>query len=834
MKKGGTDMLDAPQRIAGDPAPQQLTAPCRKYSGRLHHSIEQGAYPLVFLAVWRIVRAACRQFSRVPLQFWLAAVIVGVTAVPARGQTSVPGSVLTTNLVGQVVDARTGAPLEQVLAVVEPAAAVQPADKASNSRHEALTDAQGRFELRGLPAGAYRLTVSVVGYALYRREVTLGSDPVTLDIRLSEGTTAYSETVVVTPDAFRGPPDPVPSSSMLGSAELLNLRGVLFDDPLRAVQVLPGVATGDDLHSEFTVRGSDFTHLTFTVDGFSTPYILHTVRGFEDRGSGGSVAMINSDVLDDVTLLNGSYPQRFGGHTGAEVDFRLREGSRARPIVRASVSGTAASGVAEGPLGRGGRGSWLVSGRQSYIDHLVRRLSDRSISFGFSDAQGRLAYDLTPSQRLDFSVIAGHSRYLNEPGGSIDTVDEGTNAAVIGVASWRFANPRLIVTQRFLAAENHYRNENPQDVELDDGRDRQLAYRADVSVMASKRVQFDASAEIERRDDSRVRRRLAPNRVSLEALDDYSADARASGGHATLKWTPLPSLTIAPGLRADHWTLTDQSTTSPWIQTEWRASDALILRAAAGHYQQFSDFDNVLGASGGRDLVPERARQYDVGIERRFSRTLRATATVYDREESEMLRRPGSEPRVVGNIAVRGLPVAKYANRLDGFARGVELMVQRSVAGTGVSGWLSYSYARNRYHDTVSGETFWGDFDQRHTMNAYALYRSSERTSFVGKLRLGSSFPVPGYYAETNGVYFLTDVRNTERLPFYARLDLRANRAFTWSRRRLTLFVEVINVLNRSNYRFDPPRVNLTTRLVSTPFETLLPIVPSVGFLIEF
>jgi hypothetical protein len=38
-----------PGVIAGDPAPQQLTAPCRKYSGRLHHSIEQAAYPMISL-----------------------------------------------------------------------------------------------------------------------------------------------------------------------------------------------------------------------------------------------------------------------------------------------------------------------------------------------------------------------------------------------------------------------------------------------------------------------------------------------------------------------------------------------------------------------------------------------------------------------------------------------------------------------------------------------------------------------------------------------------------------------------------------------------------------
>src|SRR6185369_17290834 len=232
--------------------------------------------------------------------------------------------------------------------------------------------------------------------------------------------------------------------------------------------VLPGVATGDDLRSEFTVRGSDFTHLTFTVDGFATPYLLHTVRGVEDRGATGSVAMINSDVIDDVALLNGSYPQRHGYHTGAEVDFRTREGSRERPIVRLAVSGTAASGVAEGPIGRSHRGSWLVSGRQSYLDHLVKHLAERSVSFGFADAQARLAYDLTPTQHVDLTVLAGHSQFLNEPGGdSVDYLYDARNASVLGVAGWRVAHPRVLFAQRLLVAETHFRNTNESGVELD-------------------------------------------------------------------------------------------------------------------------------------------------------------------------------------------------------------------------------------------------------------------------------------------------------------------------------------------------------------------------------
>jgi hypothetical protein len=75
--------------------------------------------------------------------------------------------------------------------------------------------------------------------------------------------------------------------------------------------------------------------------------------------------------------------------------------------------------------------------------------------------------------------------------------------------------------------------------------------------------------------------------------------------------------------------------------------------------------------------------------------------------------------------------------------------------------------------------------------------------------------------------------RNTLRLPNYARLDVRADRTFTWSRRRVTLFAEVANALNRRNLRNEPYGVDRSGR-VFNPTGSLLPILPSAGFVIEF
>ena len=55
-----------------------------------------------------------------------------------------------------------------------------------------------------------------------------------------------------------------------------------------------------------------------------------------------------------------------------------------------------------------------------------------------------------------------------------------------------------------------------------------------------------------------------------------------------------------------------------------------------------------------------------------------------------------------------------------------------------------------------------------------------------------------------------------------------------WSTRRLTLFVEVINVMNRENVRYHPPSIDARTFEARRLFESLLPVVPSAGPLFEF
>jgi Carboxypeptidase regulatory-like domain len=707
-----------------------------------------------------------------------------------------------------------------------------------------LTDDEGRFAFDEVEPGDHELYVSAVDFILVKRAVavTAGS-AAEITIVLSEGTGTYAETVDVrgTPGsgvtARREPA--VAAEQTLASRELQQLRGILTNDPMRAVQVLPGVTAGDDFRSEFAIRGAGVPHMTFTFEGISTPFLLHTVQQVHDSGS---VAMVNGDVLDEISLLNGAYPQRHGNRLGAEIDFRMREGSRERVQSHLSVSALDASGVAEGPLGASKRGSWLFAARKSYLDLLVERLyPEQNVSFGFTDAQAKFSYDVTPVHQLHVAFTGGRSRLERQPdllgAGNLRSAD---NQSALGVVTWRYLpSVRFSLVQRVAAAVNRFTNSSRDGAELDAGDAQDTIYRADLSFAATPGVLIESGGEARHSTGAGREQRLGGGR--FQTREDYDGAAMASSAYAQIRLQgPRADATgrrdgwsITPGLRVDHWSLVGTTTASPWIQALWPLTGALTVRAGAGVHRQEPDFALALGARGTPGLRSERAYHTDVGIEGRITGSARWQMTVYNREDRDLFRLPGSELRVVNGALVFPPLTTKYANAMDGHARGVEWLVQRQ-SPNGFSGWASYALGFTRYHDFTTGETFWGDYDQRHTVNLFGTYRLSDRFSLSARLRYGSNFPTVGYYDVRDGTYFAGTERNTIRVPDYSRIDVRANRTFTWDRKRLTLFLEAINVANRRNARAALPSVNRQTFIATDLYETMVPLIPAVGILLEF
>jgi hypothetical protein len=754
-------------------------------------------------------------------RFWSAFFVLclGARAVAQTG-----------TVTGIVIDDRTDRPIKGVSVYAE---------------HQSIvveTDAAGRFSLV-LPQGPQTIVASVIGYALLRTDVDVAQAPLEMTIRLSEGAGAYAERVTVS-GSLGGESDSVPGSTSLYGRELENLRGAVLDDPLRAIQSLPSATATDDFYSEFAVRGNPFRYVGLVVDGVPTRYLMHSVNGITD---GGSIAMINSETLGSVSLLPGSYPQRTGRQLGAEVALETREGSRDEFHGRAGLSGTSATFLGEGPIARD-KGSWLLSVRRSYLDYLIERIDpEAGFAFGFVDAQAKATYDLNARHQVSITALMGRAKFdEGDPGIGVNEIRTGISRAWLASLAWRYLpGPRFAITQRLYSTGLRFDNDNRDGATLDSARFAEIGWRADASFSPTSSVVVEFGGDAERLDGrSSIVRELVGGPVVLNDFDERSA---AGSAYGQVRMALGSRLTVTPGARVDHWTLTRSTTASPWINAELRLSDRTRLRGGSGVYRQFPDLDAVYGIhGGGRGLQPERALHADAGVEHTLRRQVRLLFTAYARQEKDVLWTPGSEPQLTSAGAISpGSLDAPWVNTLRGEARGVEIVVRRD-ATDGFSGWAGYALGRLQYTDTRTGESFWADADQRHTLSLYGNYRVSSRSSVSARYRYGSNYPMVGYIGapppslgpgplvDGRPLYFgLTDQRNTLRLPAYSRLDLRADRAFNWSGRRIVLFVEVANVLNRENVRNASYFVDRAGRVFDT-MESLMPIVPSGGFVIEF
>jgi hypothetical protein len=632
-------------------------------------------------------------------------------------------------------------------------------------------------------------------------------------------TTVHREYVTVIERAPQGTDRGVAAQIVLDRREFDRLYGSLADDPMRLVHALPHVAPADEFRSEFAVRGSPFRHVDVVVDGISTHWLTHTVH---DRGATGSLAMLPVLAIESATLRAGAYPRRHGDRLGPQLDLTIREGSRSDFGLRGAVGGASATLLGEGPLGESGRGSWLAAFRQSYLEWPAEQAATRT-PFGFFDGLAKIVYDVRANQQLAMSVLGGTSAVDADDHIGPTELGNGMNRALAVNLSWRSAiTPALVVRQRAAMVRHHFVNKHQTGRTSDRGANEQLLYRADVTRSVGGGL-LEFGAQVGRMAIDDVPR--APD------VDATAGSSWARSAYAHFAWDVTPTLTLSPGTRITAFTHLPRRALTHWLLSEWAFRPGWTLNASVGVSEQLPELRQVLGAAGAIDPRAERARHVDVAVEQRLTRSIRWRATVFFRREDDILREPDLRPRMVGHLVVA--PERRYANALEGSARGIELLLDRR-SPTGLSGWAAYTYGRTRHDDLDRGERFWGDFDQRHALTLFGRAPLSPRTTVGAAFRAGSNFPIPGYLLARDGDLFIGTERNQLRLPPYARLDLRADRQFHYFRRRLTVFVEMLNVLNRANAGLAGGSIDPMTGEAIGLSDTLLGRRASAGVLIEF
>lgn len=723
---------------------------------------------------------------------------------------------------GHVADAVTGEALARVQISLQA------------SPHRATTGIDGRFVLSGLAPGEHVLQVSTVGYLPAREKFTLATDETKLfDVALSPATLRQSVSVTATVGPFE---QEAPLAFALEGDELKNLASVLADDPLRAVQTLPGVTSNDDFKSEFALRGAGFGRIGLYLDGILLHEPFHTVQSETNTAS---LSIVNGDTMESLSLYTGPLPPQFADRTAGILDVNTREGSRRRISGRFTASATNAGGEAEGPLGKGKRGSWMVSARKSYLQYIISRTTrgNTPLAFGFSDVQGRASYELTPKNTVSLSAIQGFSG-LDRSGATVgvNSIFFSDYKFTLVNLSWQYTPSQLfLVSNHFAYLRERYFVDNRDHAHLGGGAYGEWVWNADARAIwhNNQELQFGFSAR-RLRDDSFDNRFFSTPPV-LTAMNVSRGTALRSGGYVQQVWSVAKGrLSGAFGGRLDTENVNNVQAASPYASVAIQLLPATRLQAAWGQSVQFPTILQFTSFGGRPTLLPERATHVQVSLEQRLGERTRLRAELYDRQDRDLLIQSYAEPRILMGAIYDLHPNAPWGNSARGYARGGAIFLQRRTANS-FTGWISYAYGVSKVYDGRTRLWFPADWDLRHSVNVYGSYRLRPTVNLSTRWIYGSGLPIPGFYQRLAGSYWLARGRNQVRLPDYERLDVRVNKVWLWDRWQLTLFAEVVNLLNRENRRYETLNgYDQNTGAVRLAIDKMFPILPTAGITMQF
>src|SRR4051812_47809309 len=283
----------------------------------------------------------------------------------------------------------------------QPAAGVRVC--ALDSASCATSDARGVFRIGGLRAGAYRLGI------LPLDGLPVTSDPGAVRAGL-DGTVEIAlpkvenvqQTVTVTAPAFREPEEVKNSGFLLEPRQILKSAAAL-QDVSRYVQGLPGVVIGsNDFRNDIIVRGGSPLENLFVVDNVEIP----NINAFANFASaGGTVSLLDAELLQDVTFLTGGYPAPYINRTSSVLQVTQREGNRKEFRGWTTLGFAGAGAILEGPLNEG-QGLWVVSARRSFLDLFTQDVGIGGVPVVYA-FNAKAVYDLTPRDRIWMVNIPG-------------------------------------------------------------------------------------------------------------------------------------------------------------------------------------------------------------------------------------------------------------------------------------------------------------------------------------------------------------------------------------------------------------------------------------------
>ena len=700
----------------------------------------------------------------------------------------------------------------------------------------AMADQYGYFIIRGLSPGRYGLTVSHVGYESVRLDhITVDSASTsTVTIRLNIKPHDLSG-ITVSPGRFSIMGTGAATTQSLTRREI-ETAPQTGEDLFRVAARLPGIAA-EDMTSRFMVRGGEYEEVLVTLDGLRLyePFHLKDIMG-------GLFSAVDASAVEGIDLLTGGFTSEYGDKTSGVFNIQTHRPPVGQKKIAAGISFMNARFMTEGTFGDE-RGSWLISGRRGYLDVLLNLAGESDkIKPTYYDVLGKIQYQLGARQVLSahFLHAGDRMRVIDNDDNDADTILTSYDNSYFWLNLYSQLTDNLSSHSSFsLGKVTHDRygyefwawQQLTHGILKDHGGfdfygiNTGWEYRISDNLLVKAGIEAtELSADY---DYTMFDHQYLTNDtvVVLERIDTIQSSLNPSGerigAYLSSRFRLSDPLTVEVGGRYDRHSYTADESYSPRLNFAYQLGDNTALRGGWGHFYQAQRIDEL---SPGDKITSfgkaEMAEHRTLGLEHDFVTGVKLRLEAYQKEYSDL--RPETR-----NTFDRLAAFPEYENdrnvvyRDGSSSRGIEIFLRREK-GSKFTWMVSYAYSQLRdkidsirFKDAGDpdgntvffGKTMPNIFDQRHTFYVDLSYRPNVKWQFNLALAMHSGWPYTGVELRSGDldgqtIYWLNSgERLAERFPTYSRMDIRLNRYFHVWGGRMTVYVEVINLLGKENVR---------------------------------
>ncbi len=707
----------------------------------------------------------------------------------------------------------------------------------------AATNFNGEFKINDVSPNTYQVRASLIGYnSVTKTDIAVSTArPVQLDFELTEQAIEL-ENVTVTADYFSRIPTEVTSLKNFSYEEIRRSPGG-FEDVIRALSILPGVAQAEAGRNDLVVRGGAPSENLYIVDGTEVPNINH----FGTQGaSGGALSYINLDYVKETSFSTGGFSTKYGDKLSSVLSIDLRNGRKDRVGGKATISASQFGLNLEGPLSQ--NSDFIFSARRSYLDLIFK-----AAGFGFVpeyyDVLSKFNYRIDNQNSLSFLYIGAFDnvRYFNE------TADQRyENSRILGSdqlqyftgLSWRnifnggFFD--LTLGRNFTDFDTAQRDSllNPifQNISLEaeNSLKGDLVYK--LSAKSELNVGFNLKT-IKFKSDI-----LLPTfrtsfgdslpYTSLNAKSNFTKSALYGVYHQHL----FERIDANFGVRLDYFdAIKEKLYFSPRFSASYMLNELANINLSTGIYYQAPSYIWLIADATNKNLKSIRSEHYILGFDHRLQEDMLLKVEGFVKRYSNY---PTSLIRPYLVLANSGAGYGGSDNNFSGFgleplvsdskglSRGVELSVQKKLSEIPYYGILSLTYGKSTF-TSLDGIEKLGSYDQTWIFNLSGGYKFNEKWEASLKFRYATGMPFTPFNPDGSQDIALF---NSDRLKSSHSLDIRVDRRWFFDKWTLITYLDIQNIYNRKN----STSIRWDRRTQSVDAEASIGILPSIGVSLEF